>query len=295
MAAASTDNMQGKICLVTGATDGVGKAAAQALAALGAEVILHGRNQIKAELTQNQIQSQSGNPAVHYLLADFEDLDQVRSMTNAFKERFSHLDVLVNNAGSVFLTRHETSYGIEKTLLVNHLAPFLLTNLLLETITASKPSRIVNVASGSHWHGHMDFEDLSFKKGYFVMSAYGRSKLANILFTYELARRLQDKHVTVNALTPGHVSTNIWRIDIPVLGPAIKRIVNRKALTPEEGADTVVYLASSLEVAEVTGKYFVHRKAVQTSPESYDEAAARKLWEVSARLSGLAQKSGTSS
>jgi NAD(P)-dependent dehydrogenase (short-subunit alcohol dehydrogenase family) len=165
MAAASTDNMQGKICLVTGATDGVGKAAAQALAALGAEVILHGRNQIKAELTQNQIQSQSGNPAVHYLLADFEDLDQVRSMTNAFKERFSHLDVLVNNAGSVFLTRHETSYGIEKTLLVNHLAPFLLTNLLLETITASTPSRIVNVASGSHWHGHMDFEDLSFKKG----------------------------------------------------------------------------------------------------------------------------------
>jgi NAD(P)-dependent dehydrogenase (short-subunit alcohol dehydrogenase family) len=185
--------MAGKTCLVTGAASGIGQATATALAAQGAEVIVAGRDLQKAEATSAQIRSETGNEAVGYLLADFSDLQQVRGLARSFKERYARLDSLVNNAGAYFNTRKGTPYGVEMTFLVNHLAPFPLTNLLLDVLQGRAPARIVNVSSGGHRYGTMDFDDLGFRRGYFGMKAYARSKLANIMFTYELARRLDGR------------------------------------------------------------------------------------------------------
>lgn len=282
-----TNTMNGKICLVTGATSGIGKVTATALAAQGAQVILTGRNQAKTEQTVRQIRSQTGNPSVQYLLADFSDLDQVREMAGLFNQRYSRLDVLVNNAGAFFNTRQETPYGVEMTLLVNHLAPFLLTNLLLKTIQSSAPARIVNVASDAHPYDTLDFDDLSFKRGYFGFKAYARSKLANVLFTYELARRLDPGAVTVNALHPGHIATDIWKTNFSFIGPALKWIMGFFSLTPEQGADNTIYLASSPSVAGITGKYFVKREPAPSFPLSYDEKIAQQLWDLSERLTSI--------
>jgi retinol dehydrogenase-12 len=282
-------HMAGKICLVTGATSGIGKVTATALAAQGAKVIITGRNPQKIEQTARQIKSDTGNEAVQYLLADFSDLRQVRELAKSFKERFSRLDVLVNNAGGFYNTRQETPYGVEMTFLVNHLAPFLLTNLLLETIQGSRPARIVNVASDAHRYDTMNFDNLGFKRGYFGMKAYARSKLANILFAYELARRLDASAVTVNALHPGHVATDIWSTNFSFIGPALKWVMGLFALTPEQGADNTIYLASSPQVQGVTGKYFIKREPAQSAPISYDEKVAQRLWETSASLTSITQ------
>lgn len=204
-------------------------------------------------------------------------------MAAAFKERFDCLDVLVNNAGTYFNRRHIKD-GVEMTFLVNHLAPFVLTNLLLEVLIASAPARIITVSSDAHKYDQMNFDDLSFKRGYFGMRAYARSKLANILFTYELARRLQGTSVTTNVVHPGQVATNIWRTNFGVFGPLLKWLIGLSALTPQEGADTMIYLASSPEVEGVSGKYFVKRQAMPSSPLSYDEEVAEKLWQVSTAL-----------
>jgi NAD(P)-dependent dehydrogenase (short-subunit alcohol dehydrogenase family) len=278
--------MAGKVCLVTGATSGIGKVVATALAARGAEVLVAGRSQEKGDETVSWIKSETGNHAVRYVLADFSDLDQVRALARVLKAQTSRLDVLVNNAGTFFNTRHETPYGVEMTFLVNHLAPFLLTNLLLETLQASAPARIVNVSSAAHQYDTMDFDDLGFKRGYFGMKAYARSKLANILFTYELARRLDSRQVTANALHPGHVATDMWRTNFPLIGPVLKWVMGFFALTPEQGADTAIYLASSPEVEGTSGKYFANREAVESSPLSYDEGVAQRLWQVSEDLTG---------
>ena len=284
---ANQNNLMGKICLVTGATSGIGKVTASVLASRCAEVIVTGRSLEKIENTVQEIKSETGNGAVHGLLADFSDLDQVRDLAGNFKALFSRLDVLVNNAGSFFNTRRETQYGVEKTFLVNHLAPFLLTNLLLDTIQASGEARIVNVSSDAHRYGSINFDDLGFKKGYVGMKAYARSKLANILFSYELVRRLGESRVEVNALHPGHVATDIWRNDFSFIGPALKKVMGMFALTPEEGADNTIYLASSPDVAGVTGKYFVKREPAQSSPLSYDEDLAKRLWEISEELTSI--------
>ena len=275
--------------MVTGATAGIGKVTATALAAQGAEVVIVGRNQQKTESTVQQIISETGNESVEYLLADFTDLQQVRDLAADFKESHSRLDVLVNNAGAFFNSRQETPYGVEMTFLVNHLAPFLLTNLVLGNMQNGAPTRIVNVSSDGHKQGTMDFDDLGFKQGYFGMKAYGRSKLANILFTYELARRLGDSSVTVNALHPGHVATDIWKTNFSFIGPALKWIMGLFALTPEEGADNTIYLASSPEVEGITGKYFVKHEPVESSPISRDQKVAQRLWNVSENLVGLNQ------
>jgi NAD(P)-dependent dehydrogenase (short-subunit alcohol dehydrogenase family) len=280
----SGQNMRGKICLVTGATSGIGKVTATALAAQGAEVVIVGRNAQKTQAAAQQIRAETGNDSVHFLLADFSDLGQVRDLAAAFKKGYSRLDVLVNNAGAYFNTRRKTAYGVEATFLVNHLAPFLLTNLLLESIQNSAPARIVNVSSNAHHNGTMDFNDLGFKRFYFGMKAYARSKLANIMFTYELSRRLEGSGVTVNALHPGHVATDIWRTDFSFFGPVLKWFMEQIAITPEQGADNTIYLASSPEVEGVTGKYFVKREAVASSPVSYDEKLARQLWEISEKM-----------
>ncbi len=277
-------NMNGKICLVTGATAGIGQVTATALAAQGAEVVIAGRNRQKTEQTVRQIKSETGNEAVQFLLADFSDLEQVRALAATFNERFPRLDVLVNNAGAFFNTRRETPLGVEMTFLVNHLAPFLLTNLLLEALQASAPARIVNVASDAHQYDTLNFDDLGFKRGYFGFKAYARSKLANVLFTYELARRLRVGEVTANALHPGHVATDIWKTNFSIFGPPLKLVMGFFSLTPEQGADNTIWLASSPEVAGVTGKYFDQRHPIQSSPLSYDEKNAQRLWELSARL-----------
>ena len=269
---------------MTGATSGIGKVIATALAAQEAEVVIVGRNAQKTQATVQQIRSETGNDSIHFLLADFSDLGQVRDLAVAFRKQYSRLDVLVNNAGAYFNTRRPIPYGVEKTFLVNHLAPFLLTNLLLDILKDSVSARIVNVSSGAHTSGSMDFDDLGFKHFYFGMWAYARSKLANILFTYELCRRLEGGRVAVNALHPGHVATDIWRTDFSFFGPAIKWFMERIALTPEQGADNTIYLASAPEVEGVTGKYFVKREAVPSSPLSYDREVARKLWEFSEKI-----------
>jgi NAD(P)-dependent dehydrogenase (short-subunit alcohol dehydrogenase family) len=282
-------DMQGKICVVTGATSGIGKATALGLARLGATVVLVARNQSKGEATRAEIITQSGNSAVDLLLADLSSQQSVRRLAESVKQNYPRLDVLVNNAGLFSLRRHTTVDGIELTLAVNYLAPFLLTNLLLDLLKASAPARIVNVSSSSHEEGYIRLDDLQMKRGYRPMRAYGQSKLALILFTYELARRLEGSGVTVNALHPGFVATNIGQTGLPPIARAAARLVLRRGITPEEGANTSIYLASSPEVEGVTGKYFA-RSAPRRSVEiSYDEALQRQLWEVSERLVGLKQ------
>ncbi len=281
--------MNGKVCLVTGATAGIGKITATALAAQGAELVICGRNRQKAEDTMNEIKAETGNEKVSYLLADFSDLDQVREMAKEFQDRHNKLHLLVNNAGAFFNNRIPTPYGVEMTFLVNHLAPFLLTNLLQDILKSSTPSRIINVSSEAHRQGIMKFEDLGFEKGYFGIKAYGRSKLANILFTYELSRKLEGTGVTVNAVHPGHIATDIWKTNFGLLGPALKWFMGRIALTPEEGAENSIYLAISPEVEGVSGKYFIKNEPVQSSPASCDKEIARKLWKLSAELTSLTE------
>jgi NAD(P)-dependent dehydrogenase (short-subunit alcohol dehydrogenase family) len=271
-----------KLILITGASAGIGEAAAHALAAQGHELILVGRNPAKTEKVAQQIRTKTGNKAIHALVADFVDLEQVRGLAAQVKQKFPPLDVLVNNAGAVFMRRYRTRYGVEKTFLVNHLAHFLLTNLLLDHLRGN--ARIVNVSSGSHRNGQLDLDDLNFDRFYSGLAAYGRSKLANVLFTYELARRLGDRKITVNALHPGRVGTDIFKADFSSLGPLVKWVVARVSLTAEQGADNTIFLASSPEVDGMTGKYFVKREAVPSSPLSYDTELARQLWEVSERL-----------
>ena len=281
--------MQNKICLITGATSGIGQAAALALAQMGATVAIVGRSEERCQSTVAHIQRETNNFHVDYLLADLSIQSQVRKLAENFKARYQHLDVLVNDAGAIFLRRELSADGIEMTFAVNHLAYFLLTNLLLDTLKASAPTRIVNVASNSHLGQHLDFDNLQLKHGYNPMRAYGRSKLCNLYFTYELARRLDGTGVTVNAMHPGFVATNMGtnngrlvRLFLP--------LIHLNSLTPEQGARTVVYLASSPDVETVTGKYFVREREVASDPVSYDEAAAKRLWEVSEEMTGLSPR-----
>ncbi len=280
--------MDGKICLVTGATSGIGLAAASALAALGAEVAVVGRNPAKTGRVVAKIRRESGNARVASFLADFSDLEQVRRLAAAVHERFDRLDVLVNNAGAFFLRREMTPYGVEKTFLVNHLAPFLLTNLVLDMLRTAPAGRVINVASSMHRLGTLDWDDLAFAHGYGGMKAYGRSKLANLLFTRELARREAGTPLTVNAMHPGRVATGIWKVGFAPIDRLAQWAVAPFALTPEQGADTILYLATSPEVAGVSGKYFIERKPVMPSEAARDDALARRLGEVSEMLTGLA-------
>ena len=283
--------MNDKLFLITGATSGIGKVTARALAEQGARVVVGARSQQKAEKTVAWIKAETDNKTVDYLLADFASLEAVREMAAQFKERYDRLDGLINNAGAYYATRQESADGIELTLAVNHLAPFLLTHLLLGLLRASAPARIVNVSSAAHQGATMDFDNLEFESGYSQIGAYGRAKLGNILFTYELARRLEGSGLTANALHPGIVATNIGSNNLPVYGRSLrklaKKVVNRAALSAEEGAETVIYLAASPEVEGVTGRYFYKKQPVESSPLSYDEGVQRRLWEVSAELVGL--------
>jgi len=279
--------MAGKTCLVTGATAGIGRVTAGALTARGGQVIVAGRNSQKINDTVQQIIRQTGSADVHGLCADFSDLQQVRDLAQAYKERFNRLDVLVNNAGAFFGSCANSPIGVEMTFHVNHLAPFLLTRLLHDMIIDSVPARILNVSSEAHHYGKIKFEKLSCKGFYFGMLAYARSKLANILFTYSLAQRVEPCGVAVNALHPGHVATDIWRDSFPLLGGLIQRVMGRIAMPAEEGADNSIYLAASAEVEGVSGKYFIEREATESAPLTYNTTLAEQLWTVSEDLTGL--------
>lgn len=274
-----------KTILITGSTHGIGEAAAKALAAQGHRLILHGRSETRCREVAQQITRQTGNPEISFFAADLSLIAQVRGLAEAVKERFDRLDVLVNNAGSFFLTRQLTPDGIERTWALNHLSYFLLTLELLPLLKASAPARVVNVSSNSHHGMKPDCHPLTGleQRPYFSWRAYGRSKLANILFTYQLTRRLEGTQVTANALHPGLVRTHIWerygKFPRLLLEPYL-----RKGLTVEEGAQTIVYLAASPEVEGLSRKYFVDCKAVTSSPESYDLEAARRLWEAGEEL-----------
>jgi retinol dehydrogenase-12 len=283
---AAMPRMQDKTCLVTGATSGIGRVTARALAQQGATVLVVGRNAERGATVVRDIIQATGNGRVELLLADLSVQAQVRQLAAVVQQRFTRLDVLINNAGAIFMHRSVSVDGIEMTLALNHLAYFLCTNLLLATLTASAPARIINVSSDAHRRARLNFADLQGAQRYGGWSAYCQSKLANLLFTYELAQRLTGTGVTVNAMHPGFVATGFGRNNRGLFAWLI-RLGQRTALSPEQGAETLIYLATSPEVEGVTGKYFVKQRAVPSSSASYEPTVAQRLWQLSAALTGL--------
>jgi NAD(P)-dependent dehydrogenase (short-subunit alcohol dehydrogenase family) len=279
--------------MVTGATSGIGRATARALAQQGATVVAVGRSQERAEATVAALRQESGNRSIDYLLADLSVQAQVRRLAEAFQVRYPRLDVLINNAGGFFTKREESVDGIEMNWALHVLSPFLLTNLLQESLVASVPARVVNVSSDMHKFAKLNMDDLEMAHGYSGQKAYGQSKLALVLITYELARRLAGTGVVANAVHPGFVATGIGMGEgflYKVAAPLIKLV----AQSPEGGAQTSVYVAVSPEVEGVSGQYFAKEKPAQSAPVTYDQALAERLWAVCAQMTGLApaQKSG---
>ncbi len=276
--------MEGKTCLITGGSDGIGYVAARELARMGARVVIVGRNAAKTGAAAQRIIAETGNPAVEFLLADLSSQREVRRVAAEARELLPRLDVLLNNAGAIFLSNRRSSDGLEMTFALNHLGYFLLTGLLLDRLRESAPARIINVSSSSHGSpGKFRLEDLpkpGSNRGY---RAYGRSKLCNILFTYELARRLEGENITANALHPGLVQTNIARNN-GLLGRVVNLFIGARGVDAVQGAETLIYLASSPGAAGITGKYFVDCQAVPSSAASYDRELAASLWELSESL-----------
>ncbi|MDQ3505584.1 MAG: SDR family oxidoreductase [Actinomycetota bacterium] len=278
--------MTGKTVLITGATSGIGKATALGLAAMGADLVITGRDVGRTESAAGEIRA-AGGGQVETFVGDLSAQSEVRRLAAEVLQRFSRLDVLVNNVGGYWNTRHVTADGLERSFALNHLTPFLLTNLLLDRLTHSAPARVVTVASNAHRLGRIDFEDLQGERSYSGSRAYNQSKLANVLFTYDLVRRLRGTSVTTNALHPGAVSTSfgaedpatIQRIFVPFIRPFMK--------SPAQGAVTSIQVASAPDLEDVTGCYFSGRRPKKSSKESYNEADAARLWQVSAGLVGL--------
>ncbi len=270
--------------MITGGSDGIGYVAARELARMGATVVIAGRNNTKTAAAVERIIGETGNRDVRYMLADLSSQGDVLRLADQVKQQVPRLDVLVNNAGAIFLSNRRSVEGIEMTFALNHLGYFLLTTLLLDLLKASTPARIVNVSSSSHFSaGNFRLEDLPKPGSNGGYRAYGRSKLCNILFTYELARRLEGSGVTVNALHPGLVRTNIARNN-GLLGRVVNFFIGARGVDAVKGAETLNYLATSPEVAGITGKFFVDCRAVPSSALSYDAGLASDLWELSERL-----------
>ena len=280
-------SMNGKTCVVTGATSGIGKETAKALAMAGARTIIVGRSRQKCETVAGELGSIPGGSDVEYLVADLTSRDDVRRVAKEILDRCPQLHVLVNNAGAVFTKRQESVDGIELTWALNVLAPFLLTNLLLGRLTASAPARVVNVSSAAHRFARIDFDDLQRRKGHGGFRTYGRSKLALLLFTYELARKIDGTGVTVNAVHPGLVRTGFGMNNTVMFRAGVKLANFFVGLTPEDGARTVIYLAMSAEVDGVTGKYFSRERPIKSSKASYDSESSRKLWAICEETTGL--------
>ena len=282
--------MTGRTVLVTGATGGIGKATALGLAAMGARVAITGRDLDRTEAAAAEIR-QAGDGHVKAFVADLTSQSQIRTMAVEVQQKLPDLDVLVNNVGGYWNTRHVTADGLERTFALNHLAPFLLTNLLLDRLMRSASARVVTVSSNAHAMGRMDFDDLQGERSYSGARAYNQSKLANLLFTYELAKKLQGTSVTVNALHPGVVRTafgaedpaSVQRFLVPFVRPFMK--------SPTQGAATSIHLASAPDLEQVTGRYFADSTEKKTAERSYDQETAARLWSVSADLVGLSRAS----
>jgi retinol dehydrogenase-14 len=281
-------DVRGKTALVTGATSGIGLEASVELAKRGAQVLMVGRDPARTRAAVANVIERSGSQDVRSLLCDFSSQAEVRKLADAVLAREEALHVLVNNAGGVHKTRELTGDGIEATFAVNHLGYFLLTNLLSGLLVKSAPARVVTVASIGHRRGTLDFDDLGFERGYGIMKAYARSKLANVLFAAELGRRLASSGVTSNSLHPGSVATNIWSGAPLWAKPLIAVLFRPFFVTAEEGARIIVTLAADPTLEGVTGQYFEGGKAVDPAPLARDEALAKRLWDVSTRLVGLA-------
>jgi NAD(P)-dependent dehydrogenase (short-subunit alcohol dehydrogenase family) len=280
----STDvNMDGKVCLVTGANSGIGRATALGLANQGATVVMLCRSPRRADRALRSIKKQSGNDNIHLILADLSLRQNIFGAAREFNDRFDRLDVLLNNAGMMTRKRRFTADGFETQFFVNHLAYFLLTGLLLDTLKASAPSRIVNVASTAHSRGVIDFENLQGERDYNGWQQYGNTKLANIVFTYELARRLDGSGITANCLHPGVIHTNLLR-NYSVALSWLWHLTQWFFKKPAEGAETSIYLASSPEVNHVSGRYFRYCRPFGTSEISYDTDVQKRLWEVSEEM-----------
>jgi NAD(P)-dependent dehydrogenase (short-subunit alcohol dehydrogenase family) len=278
---------KGQIVLITGANSGMGKATALELAKTGARIVMLCRSKQRGEAALEEVKAGSGSPDIDLMLCDLASLQEIRAFCKTFSERYQRLDVLVNNAGVILPGRQVTRDGWEMQFGVNHLGHFLLTNLLLDLMKKSAPSRIVNVSSGAHKIGKIFFTDVNLTDNYSVWRAYAQSKLANILFTYELARRLDGTGVTVNCLHPGAVATEMGISRETGFGRLITSLLKPFFQTPRQGADTAIYLAESPEVQRVTAQYFFRKKPVSSSRTSYDRETALRLWELSCRLTGM--------
>ncbi len=277
--------LSSKTILITGATSGIGLEASVVLARAGARLTMIGRDPARTAAAVAQVKERAGGSSrVDSLLCDFSSQASIRKLAADFSASHQRLDILINNAGAVNVERRLTEDGIESTFAVNHLGYYLLTRLLLNLLVKSAPSRIVNVASQGHYSGTLDFDDLGFQRGYSIMKAYSRSKLGNVLFTRRLARDLKEKSVTVNALHPGGVATNIWSGAPGWAKPLLALAKRFFMLTPAQGAETIVYLATSPAVEKVTGLYFDKNRPKEAAKLGQDDALADRLWAESARL-----------
>jgi len=285
---ANQTSMAGKVVLITGGTGGIGKATAIGLAGLGARVGITGRDLGRAEQAAADIRAASGNRAVDAFAADLTSQAEVRRLAGAVLDTYPRLDVLINNVGGFWAHRHSTADGLEHTFALNYLAPFLLTNLLLARLEASAPARVVSVSSGVETTGRVDFDDLQGARNYSGQRAYSQSKLANVMFTNELARQLRGTGVTATCVHPGVVRTNFGAEDQAWFFTVISRVVYPFLKTPAQGAQTSIYLASSPEVDGVTGQFFANCKPKTANKLAYDTDMTARLWQVSADLVGLA-------
>lgn len=279
--------MKNKVCLITGANAGIGKATAAGLAELGATVVLVCRNEEKGEWAIAGIREETGNGELYSLPAELSSLKSVRQLAENFRSQFQQLHVLINNAGTFYTKPHYSEDGIEMQFAVNHLSHFLLTNLLLDVIKQSAPARIINVASNAHFGGKINFDDLNHEKNYDGRRVYAQSKLANVLFTYELARQLDGTGVTANCLHPGVVRTGIGNKHSSGIIKLGWLLWKPFMISAEKGAETTIYLASSEEVAGVSGKYFENCRIKSSSKLSCNRQLAGKLWAISKKLTGL--------
>jgi retinol dehydrogenase 14 len=273
---------QGKNCLVTGANSGIGRAISIQLARMGGIVTMVSRDEKRGQSARSEIIAATGNKSIELMIADLSSFESVRVLATNYKQSHDKLHLLVNNAGLILGKRTTTVDGLETTFVVDYLSHYLLTNLLLDELRASAPSRIVNVTSDAHYNGHIDFEDLQEEKKYSAMRSYCQAKLAQVLFTYELAERLKGSGVSVNCVHPGAVRTH-WGDNAGAFGIGV-RIARPFLLSPEKGAETPLYVATSPELEGVTGKFFSKKKETKSSDESYDRNVAQRLWDVSAKL-----------
>jgi NAD(P)-dependent dehydrogenase (short-subunit alcohol dehydrogenase family) len=288
--------MKGRICVITGSNSGIGKETAIGLAKMGATIVMVVRDQERGEKARTEIVKQTGNDSVDLMICDLSSMSSIRHFAEEFKKKYDRLDVLINNAGAVFNKRELTPEGFERTLAVNYLGPFLLTHELMDLLKSSAPSRIINVSSGLAKDGKVDLDDLQSEKNYPRTKAYSRrhapvydnAKLMVMMFTYELARRLKGSGVMVNVLMPGFTATNLGKSSGSLTSSIMFKLVRPMQQSAKKGAETSVYLASSDEVKNVTGKCFAKKKETKTCPASYDEELQKHLWNKTESMLGLA-------